>query len=99
MKKQTFKIRITDDVANLLRSLHPHLKKKIRASLKTISVEPESGKALKDELEGLKSFRVSTFRIIYRISSDKRLEVVAIGPRERIYQETYRIVRKAEQKG
>lgn len=94
MKKQIFKLRVTDDVAKLLRSLHPDLKKKVRASLKTIVSEPESGKELKDELEGLKSFRVSRFRILYRISSDKRVEVVAIGPRERIYEETYRIVSK-----
>jgi mRNA interferase RelE/StbE len=96
MKKQTFKLRVTDDVANLLCTLHPKLKKKVRASLKAILSEPESGKELKDELEGLKSFRVSRFRIIYRISSGKRIEVIAIGPRERIYEETYRILRKKE---
>jgi mRNA interferase RelE/StbE len=56
--------------------------------------EPESGKSLKDEFEGLKSYRISRFRRIYRISSKKIIDVVAIGPRKTIYEETYRIIKK-----
>lgn len=74
--------------------MHPDLKKKIKASLQLIISDPDSGKALKDELAGLRSFRVRTFRIIYRISSSKQIEIVAIGPRERIYEETFRILKK-----
>lgn len=56
---------------------------------------PCAGKTLKDELEGLRSFRVSRFRIVYRIASEKSIiEIVAIGLRERIYEETLRLVRK-----
>jgi mRNA interferase RelE/StbE len=56
--------------------------------------EPESGKSLKDELEGLKIYRISRFRIIYRISSKQIIEIVAVGPRKTIYEETYRIIKK-----
>ena len=73
--------------------MHPHLKKKIRSSLETILLDPYSGKALKSELEGLMSFKVSRFRIIYKISN-KVVEIVTIGPREQIYKETYRIIKK-----
>lgn len=73
--------------------MHPLLKKKIKAALKIILKEPDSGKALKDELAGLRSFRVSRFRIIYRIQSDI-IELVAVGPRERIYEETFLILNK-----
>ena len=52
------------------------------------------GKSLKDELEGLRSYRISRFRIIYRISANQIIEVVAIGPRQPIYEETYRIIKK-----
>ena len=36
--------------------------------------------------------RLSTgrFRVVYRITSRKRLELIAIGPRAIIYEETYR---------
>jgi mRNA interferase RelE/StbE len=48
-----------------------------------------------DELSGLRSFRVSSFRIIYRIKEPRRIELVAAGPRERIYEETFRVIQKA----
>lgn len=56
--------------------------------------DPASGKALKEELEGLRTFRVSRFRIVYRIAEPREIQVVAIGPRERIYEETLKRVRK-----
>lgn len=94
MKRPLYKLRVPDEVADLIRSMHPHIKKKVKSSLKMILSDPESGKKLKDELSGLRSFRVSRFRIIYRISG-KQIEIAAIGPRERIYEETYRILRKS----
>jgi mRNA interferase RelE/StbE len=90
------KLRVHDDVADLIRTMHPHLKKKVKASFKIILSDPLSGKSLKDELAGLRSFRVSKFRIIYRVSKRKIIEVVAIGPRERIYEETYRLINKSK---
>jgi mRNA interferase RelE/StbE len=41
---------------------------------------------------------VRRFRIVYRITESREIQIVAIGPRERIYEETYRIIRK-ETKG
>jgi mRNA-degrading endonuclease RelE of RelBE toxin-antitoxin system len=73
--------------------MHPHLKKKVKASLKMTLTDPEYGKELKDELAGLRSFCVSSFRIIYKISK-KQIEIIAIGPRERIYEETFRLLSK-----
>jgi mRNA-degrading endonuclease RelE of RelBE toxin-antitoxin system len=64
------------------------------AGLQHIITEPESGKSLKDELEGPKSYRISGFRIISRISSKQAIDIVAVGPRKTIYEETYRIIRK-----
>jgi hypothetical protein len=37
---------------------------------------------------------VRRYRIINRISTGRRIEIVAIGPRERIYEETYRMMQK-----
>ena len=88
------KLRVPDDIVAFIRGCHPQLKRKIRAGLQRIVTEPESGKSLKDELEGLKSFRISRFRVIYRMPQKKIIDVVAIGPRKTIYEETYRIIKK-----
>jgi mRNA interferase RelE/StbE len=89
------KLIVPRDIQELIRKMHPDLKKKIRASLKMILSEPNSGKVLMDELCGLRSMRVSSFRIIYRIRKADGIELVAIGPRERIYEETFRLVQKS----
>jgi mRNA interferase RelE/StbE len=89
------KLIVPRDIQELIRKMHPDLKKKIRASLKMILSEPNSGKVLMDELSGLRSMRVSSFRIIYRIRKADGIELVAIGPRERIYEETFRLVQKS----
>ena len=89
-----YKLRVPDPVAKLIREAHPHLKRKLRLSLQTLLSDPQSGKALRDDLNGLRSFRVGRFRIIYRISDKKEVEIIAVGPRERIYEETFRIVKR-----
>jgi mRNA interferase RelE/StbE len=93
-----YKLRVPDHLAEFIRGLHPEIKRKIKGSLKNIATEPNSGKPLKDELEGLRSFRVSRFRIVYRIAEPREIQIIAIGPRVRIYEETYRLIRK-ESKG
>ena len=88
------KLMVPDEIVALIRGCHPQLKRKIRAGLRNNLTEPESGKSLKDELEGLKSYRISRFRIIYRISSKQTIDIVAVGPRKNIYEATYRIIKK-----
>jgi mRNA interferase RelE/StbE len=93
MNPNLYKLRVTDEMERFIRSLHPELKRKLKGALKIISSTPDAGKALRDDLAGLRSFRVSRFRIIYRISL-RTIEIIAIGPRERIYEETYRLIKK-----
>mgnify|MGYP001031054767 CR=1 FL=1 len=94
MTPPLYTLRVPDDLAELIRHVHPYLKRKVRASLQIILSEPHAGKALKDELAGLRSFRVGKFRIIYRMAPGRVIEIVAIGPREQIYEETYLILKK-----
>ena len=89
------RLRVPDGIVALIKGSHPHLKRKIKAALRRIALEPEAGKSLKDDLEGLRSYRVSRFRIIYRISSKEVVDIVAVGPRKAIYEETWRIVKKS----
>jgi mRNA interferase RelE/StbE len=91
------KLRIPDHIATLIRGLHPHLKRKLKGGLQALLSDPSEGKALKDSLKGLRSLRVGRLRIIYRLGKGGHIEVVALGPRERIYEETYRIVSREEE--
>lgn len=87
------KFKVPDSLDDLIRHLHPVLKKKMRNALEIIQVNPFSGKALRDELEGLMTFRVGHLRVIYRVSTNL-IEIVAIGPRKNIYAETFRLIRR-----
>jgi mRNA interferase RelE/StbE len=73
----------------------PQFEEKNLGLLKMILSKPNCGKALMDELSGLRSMRVNSFRITYRIKSAQGIELVAIGPRERIYEETFRLIQKS----
>ena len=95
--QQEKKIRVPDEIATLMRHFHPRLKAGVKAALRDILEDPACGKALKDELEGLRSYRVKRFRIIYRVGG-KFIEIVAVGPRRVIYQETFRLIRKEKGK-
>lgn len=94
-----YKLRIPEYLAKDIRSLHPDIKKKVKNALKIIVNDPNAGKALKDELKGLKSFRVKRFRIIYQVAGEKEIQIVALGPRAFIYEETYRLLKKEEKSG
>jgi mRNA interferase RelE/StbE len=89
-----YKLLVPDDTASLIRGMHPNLKKRIKAAFNEILNDPFCGKALKEELAGLRSFRIKRFRIIYKISPKKELSIVALGPRKYIYEETFRIIQK-----
>lgn len=97
MAHRSYRLRVADHAASVLRTLHPNIKKKLNVALQTIRADPFAGKALGEELSGLRSYRVSRFRIVYRLAKDRQIEIIAIGPRERIYEETYRLVKKEEQ--
>lgn len=85
-------LRIAEATVTLIRKLHPHLKRKIRAALNKIVHDPTRGKPLKLELAGLRSYGVGRLRIIYRIDLEKVVELVAVGPRKMIYEATYRLI-------
>jgi len=89
-----YKLKIPNDTISLIRGLHPRLKKKIRAALREITDDPHTGRALKDELNGLRSYRIKKIRIIYRFTGKKHIDIIAIGPRKSIYEETYKLLKK-----
>ena len=87
------RLRLSPEVLSLLRGLHPDLKRRVRAALDRIVADRSAGKALRADLAGLRSFRVGRIRGVYRESPDA-IEIVAVGPRDPIYEETLRLVRR-----
>lgn len=61
-----------------------------------ILADPHCSKILREELTGLRTFRVKRMRIVYRIAGPQIIEVVVIGPRHKIYEETFRIISRRE---
>ena len=92
----SYKLRVTDEIVSLIRGTHPLLKKRIKAAFNEILNDPFCGKALKEELAGLRSFRIKRFKIIYKVSSKKEISIIALGPRKYIYEETFRIIQKSK---
>ena len=92
MKPYRFQVPLR--IEQLVRGLHPELKRKVRAGLDLIRTDPAAGKQLHDELAGLRSLPVGWSRIVYRAAASRVIELVAIGPRRTIYEETLRLLRR-----
>ena len=90
--KQT-KVSMSAETLQFLRTIHLDIKKKLKAGLREITAGPSGGKVLKAELEGLRSFGVGRYRIVYKEASSN-LEIIAIGEREEIYQDSLKKMMK-----
>lgn len=79
---------IPPHVGEVLRSLHPDLKRSIKAAIRAIASDPECGEPLRRELDGLWKFRVRRFRIVYAIDhKGHAIRLMAVGHRRYIYEE------------
>mgnify|MGYP006283832191 CR=1 FL=1 len=88
------RLRLPEEVARRVRGLHPDIKRKVRRGCQAVLEDPLAGKALKEELQRLRSYRIGRLRIVYRQADDGNTEIVAVGSRHNIYVETYRRLRK-----
>jgi mRNA interferase RelE/StbE len=86
---------IPPHVAEVIRSLHPELKRSIKAAIRAVASDPECGEPLRRELDGLLKFRVRRFRIVYAIDRKTRsIRLMAVGHRRHIYEEVAAQVQK-----
>ena len=95
--QKSYKLRIPDEIVALIRGMHPILKKRVKGALNEILKNPYCGRALKEELAGLRTFRIKHFRIIYKVTTKKQINIIALGPRKYIYEETFRIISKNQE--
>ena len=83
-----FRPDIPPHVAEVIRTLHPDLKRSIKAAVRGIATNPECGEPLMRELDGLWKYRVRRFRIVYAIDRKARaIRLIAVGHRQSIYED------------
>ena len=84
---RSYRVSIPPQVAEVLRHLPPAVKRDARQALRVLSHDPQAGLPLERELEGLRKYRIRSFRVVYRIATaaDRLIEVVAVGPRATVY--------------
>jgi len=70
--------------ARFVEHAEPRLKVRIGEVLRELATNPLMGKKLKGELEGLRSCRLGSHRIVYRFTADL-LEIVHIDDRKDVY--------------
>ena len=80
-----FRSDIPPHVAEVIRSLHPDLKRSIKAAVRAIATDPECGEPLLRELNGLWKYRVRRFRIVYIVDRKTRvIRLMAVGHRQHV---------------
>lgn len=83
-----YRARYTREAADRIRKLHPQIKQEIKAAIKELLLIPLAGHALQFELAGLRSYRIRTYRIIYRLNDDEScVDIVFVGHRRNVYEE------------
>ncbi|HXG21734.1 MAG TPA: type II toxin-antitoxin system RelE/ParE family toxin [Methylomirabilota bacterium] len=80
-----YRLEMSQAVRNLITHLPPELKRKVRVAFRAIAADPYQAKELKDDLVGLRSYRLGNARIIFRLTG-QIVEIIAFGPRRDIYE-------------
>jgi mRNA interferase RelE/StbE len=82
-------------VAEIVRSLHPDLRRSIKSAIRAIAIDPECGERLLRELDELWKYRVRRFRIVSAIDRKTRtIRLMAVGHRQSVYEELAARLRK-----
>ena len=88
-----YRVRYTPEAAGRIRKLHPEVKQEIRDAIRILQDSPLTGHTLQQELFGYRSYRVRSYRIIYRLNDEERtIDVVFIGQRRNVYEKLLSLV-------
>lgn len=77
-------VRFSHRAEKALGRLAPRLRDRLKDAVLELTQNPLLGKKLKGEFEGLRSYRIGLFRIVYRFES-AILEIVYIDHRKDLY--------------
>ena len=93
MKK--FTIQYTKEAKKKIEKLDPSILVIIKKAIESLSSNPYKGKPLSYELAGLRSFRTTDYRIIYRIKEERLIIIViSVGHRKEIYKRLKELIIK-----
>jgi mRNA-degrading endonuclease RelE of RelBE toxin-antitoxin system len=83
-----FRAAIPPAVADVIRHLHPDLKRSVKKVIRALCNDPTCGEPLQKELEGYWKYRHRRFRIVYSIDrANRAIRIVAVGSRRTIYEQ------------
>jgi mRNA-degrading endonuclease RelE of RelBE toxin-antitoxin system len=89
-----YRPRYTPEAAARIRKLHPQIKADIRFGIRALIESPLLGHPLHFDLAGYCSYRVRTYRIIYRVNDDAAtVDIVFVGARRTVYEELQALLR------
>ena len=79
-------ISYTPTAAKAIRKLDPGTRAQVRAAIDRLIEDPTRGKLLQLTLKGLRSWRTSDWRIVYRVTEGQlEILIVAEGHRRDVY--------------
>ena len=73
---KTYRVRYTPEASRIIKKLHPTIKAVVRAGIRDIMKDPLTGRELLFELRAFRSFRISRYRIIYRVNHEEEFSAV-----------------------
>ncbi len=77
-------VKLSHRAEKALHAIEERFQEHVKEALREIAVNPPLGKKLKGEFEGLRSYRVGSFRILYKITAEL-IEVVYVDHRKDVY--------------
>ncbi len=82
----SYTVLLSSQAEKFYKKLRKTVRARVREALISLESRPHAEKRLHGDLRGNYSLRVEKLRIIYSISErDKIVQVIAIGPRKKIY--------------
>ena len=80
------RVNYTPTAAKAIRKLDPGTRAQVRAAIERLAEDPTRGKPLQLTLKGLRSWRTSDWRIVYRVAEAQiEILIVAVGHRRDVY--------------
>ena len=83
----SYQVKLTTNASAIAKKLPPEIKKDAKDAIRRIAENPDLGKELQAEFTGFRSYRFMRYRIVYKVTPEKKIVVVwAIGHRRDIYE-------------
>ena len=77
-------VKLSRRAEKALKLVEARFKERLKGAIRELSGNPLQGKKLKGEFEGLRSYRLGPFRIVYRCTTEL-MEVVFLDHRKDVY--------------